>query len=178
MVDDYNEDHTAWARFSHDRTLRTRLSRSLTGEPVEVIPRAQTLVFVMLNPSTATAFDLDPTIKRCIGFAALWGVSAVEVVNIFSWRATNPKELYKRAHGMRGDDEASTDQVLMACTGAWRVIAAWGVHGKLGRRGSIIREMLGSRGIRMSHLGLNGDGSPKHPLYLRGSVAPQEWSTL
>lgn len=175
VIDEYNEDRTAWARFSDDRLLRTRLSRSLTGGPVEGIPRARTLVFVMLNPSTATAFQLDPTIRRCIGFGALWGVSAVEVVNIFAWRATDPKELYKRSHGTRGDDELSTDQVIMACTGAWMVIAAWGVHGKLGRRGSIIRETLGSRGIKMHHLGLNHDGSPKHPLYLKGSVAPQEF---
>jgi hypothetical protein len=177
-IDEYNEDRTTWARFNHDRTLRTRLSRSLTGEPVQAIPRAQTLVFCMLNPSTATAFKIDNTIERCVGFGALWGVSAVEVVNIFAWRSKDPKELYKRAHGMRGDDAESTDQVIMACTGAWMVIAAWGKHGKLGRRGSIIRETLGSRGIRLHQLGLNLDGSPKHPLYLKGSVAPQEWNGL
>src|SRR5689334_20041621 len=48
------------------------------------------LLFVMLNPSTADATEDDPTIRRCTGFAKREGMPAIEVVNLFAWRATDP----------------------------------------------------------------------------------------
>jgi hypothetical protein len=47
----------------------------------------------MLNPSTADGKEDDPTIRRCIGFAKSWGNGSLEVVNLFGFRATDPKEL-------------------------------------------------------------------------------------
>ena len=51
------------------------------------------LVFVLLNPSTAIATIDDPTIRRCMGFAAAWGYREPTVVNLFAIRATKPKDL-------------------------------------------------------------------------------------
>ena len=53
--------------------------------------------FVMLNPSTADAEQDDPTIRRCIGFAQAWGCGALEVRNLFPFRATNPADMLKAA---------------------------------------------------------------------------------
>jgi hypothetical protein len=50
--------------------------------------------FIMLNPSTADHHRDDPTIKRCMGFARRWGHGGIQVVNLFAYRATDPKELY------------------------------------------------------------------------------------
>jgi hypothetical protein len=61
-----------------------------------------TVLFVMLNPSTADADVDDPTIRRCIGFARSWGAGALEVVNLYAWRATQPAEL-KAAVGPVGE---------------------------------------------------------------------------
>src|SRR5690348_16099160 len=55
--------------------------------------RSGRCVFIMLNPSTADASVDDPTIRRCINFAQGWGYGMLEVVNLFAWRATFPKEL-------------------------------------------------------------------------------------
>jgi hypothetical protein len=56
------------------------------------------------------------------------------------------------------------------------VIAAWGKHGVLGQRAALVMSLLVGEGITRYHLGLNNDGSPKHPLYLKGGTEPQEWT--
>lgn len=51
------------------------------------------VMFIMLNPSTADAYEDDPTIRRCINFAKSWGYGGIVVGNLFAYRATNPKKL-------------------------------------------------------------------------------------
>ena len=175
MIDQYTADHTGWARFSDDMTMRYRLGRSLTGEPIETIPRSMTAVFALLNPSTADAFVPDPTATRAVSFARMFGAGAVEIVNINAWRATDPAEIYKLAFGFRGDDATNDYQLVEACTGAMIVIAGWGTHGALDHRGVAVRRLLAGGGVKLYHLGLTKHGHPRHPLYLRGDTAPQEW---
>ena len=55
--------------------------------------RAPAVAFVMLNPSTADAARDDPTIRRCASFARSWGYGSLEVVNLFAYRASEPKRL-------------------------------------------------------------------------------------
>jgi hypothetical protein len=43
--------------------------------------------FIMLNPSTADEFRLDPTCTRARDFAERWGYGALVVTNAFAWRA-------------------------------------------------------------------------------------------
>jgi hypothetical protein len=64
---------------------RYTLGRTWSDEPP--------VLFVMLNPSTADADVDDNTISKCIGFAKRWGHGGITVVNLYAWRATNPKEL-------------------------------------------------------------------------------------
>src|SRR4029079_18953941 len=68
---------------SFDRTRRYRYHLRLECQPS---PRRVT--FIMLNPSTADARVLDPTIRRCVGFARAWAFGVVEAVNLFAWRHT------------------------------------------------------------------------------------------
>ncbi len=181
MIDSFSPDGTGWARFSDDMTMRYRLARNLNSLPIEVddgrIIDADRVVFLLLNPSTADAFRLDPTVKRCVAFATAWQADVVEVVNIFALRSTDPSELYKRTWGLRGDHQDNDREIVAACTGAYRVIAGWGKHGALDHRGRTVRTLLSyHHGIKLHHLGLNQDGSPKHPLYLKGGTEPQEWT--
>jgi hypothetical protein len=55
------------AEFSDDMVYRTRLIRAWQWSKGRAL-------FIMLNPSTATEKKLDPTIRRCLGFAYQWGM--------------------------------------------------------------------------------------------------------
>ena len=91
--------------------------------------------FIMLNPSKADAFTLDPTVRRCMDYAKQWGYGSLTVGNIFALKSTDPKELY------RSDDPvgAGNDQALLEIVkDSDIVITAWGNHGAYLGRGEII----------------------------------------
>jgi hypothetical protein len=54
-------------------------------------PAVKPVVFLMLNPSTADAFEDDPTSRRCTGFAKREGAGGLVVVNLFGLRSTDPR---------------------------------------------------------------------------------------
>lgn len=124
------------------------------------------VAFVGLNPSTADAEKDDPTIRRCIGFAQSWGFNKLIMVNLFAFRATNPKEMMK-AEDPEGPENKAVIKALVGHADV--VIAAWGTHGDFRDQGSIYVSMLDNP----YHLGLTKDGHPKHPLYLRSDARPQ-----
>lgn len=161
MIDQYSENRTGWARFSDDMTMRYRLNRQLTAN---VTPWAKRVVFLMLNPSIADAFIVDPTIRECIKFTRYWGADVLEVVNLFALRSTDPAGLKKYACGYRGDDTANNKQIVEACTGAWKTIAAWGDNGILDNRDRFVRNLLELNNVALHHLGTTNDAHPKHPL--------------
>lgn len=122
------------------------------------------VVFLMLNPSTADAFDDDPTIRECCKRAAGLGAGILEVVNLFALRSAYPQDLKKHAHGYRGDDLINNQQIMDACAGATMVIAAWGNEGILDHRDKFVRNLLKMWNVDLYHLGTTKDGHPKHPL--------------
>ena len=79
------------ATISEDGLYRYALSRTWEG-PI------WSLAFIMLNPSTADATEDDPTIRKCIGFAQRNGCNAIEVVNLFAFRATDPNDLRRAGY--------------------------------------------------------------------------------
>jgi len=127
------------------------------------------LLFVMLNPSTASETANDPTIRRCIGFAREWGYAALAVANLFAWRTPSPARL-RDARGPVGGENDSWIGRLQADSAL--TVAAWGNHGRLHGRGAAVRALL--RDPRV--LGLTVAGAPRHPLYVRADTRPQRWS--
>lgn len=125
-------------------------------------------MFVMLNPSTADATIDDPTIRRCITFAHSWGYGAIYVLNLFAFRATDPRELLRTADPIGPDNH-----IYLKCWGmsADIRIAAWGAHGGLLYQNEVVRDII----PRLHYLKLNKDGLPAHPLYLPGSLVPIPW---
>lgn len=123
-------------------------------------------VFIMLNPSTADADLDDPTIRRCIGFAKRENCDAIEVVNLFAFRSSDPKELEK-AHDPVGP--LNNQYIHTAVQNArGPIIAAWGACPYVrGRDKGTIDVVRFERG-HIHCLGKTKNGSPRHPLYVPG----------
>lgn len=116
------------------------------------------IMFVMLNPSTADAHQDDPTIRRCIGFAQLWGYGCLVGGNLFAFRATFPQKLKRCAEPIGPEN----DHWLTALASeADTLVAAWGNHGRLLGRSLEVSAMLPD----LMCLGLTQRGEPKRPLY-------------
>ena len=128
--------------------------------------------FVMLNPSTATEVQNDPTVERCERRARALGYGSFAVTNIFAWRDTDP-----RAMRAAQDPVGPANDAAILDRAAWAddVLAAWGTHGVHLDRGACVRDLLWSTGRPVFHLGLSKDGHPKHPLYIGYAQQPLSW---
>jgi hypothetical protein len=152
----------ASATFSADRRYRYTLTRVWDVD-------APVVNFLMLNPSTADAFVLDPTNRRCVGFASAWGFGSMVTTNLFALRSTDPKGLRTVIDPIGcGNDEA----IAAAAGAADLVLAAWGNHGSLLDRGRQVAGSLRSAGIELHQLRPTTAGHPGHPLYLPGDLTP------
>ena len=130
------------------------------------------IAFVMLNPSTATEVQNDPTVERCERRARALGYGAFRVTNIFAWRDTDPKAMRTVADPVGPENDAA---IAGAAHWADTVIAAWGAHGEHLDRGRAVESLLRATGQPLFHLGLTKAGHPRHPLYIRYSVQPSPW---
>lgn len=135
------------------------------------------LPWVMLNPSTADAEKDDATIRVVVGRSALLGYGGVVVLNLFAYRATDPKVM-KAASDPVGPE--NMDVILEIARRYKRIMCAWGDDGGHMRQASNISAMLVNMdplnsGISLWHLGLTKGGNPKHPLRISYSVEPELW---
>lgn len=134
----------------------------------------QTLLFVMLNPSTADADVDDATIRRCIRFAQAHDFGALEVVNLFAYRATHPKELRRAGWPTGPENDAHT---VAAAREANAVCLAWGANVAELERPQIVIPMLRKTGKPLQCLRVTRSGYPQHPLMLPSSCRLQDFDT-
>lgn len=130
--------------------------------------------FVMLNPSTATEVQNDPTVERCERRARALGHGAFRVTNIFAWRDTDPRAMRKATDPI---GPANDHTILEAVAWANQTICAWGTHGEHRGRGPEMETLLRATGVPLFHLGLSKAGHPKHPLYIAYTQAPTVWAS-
>ena len=124
------------------------------------------IMFIGMNPSTADANVNDPTCAREWTFAQREGYHAMAKGNVGDYRATDPKMLL--APGVVAVSPHNLPSLLAAARKADKVVLA---HGKLNKAlaaaGRELVQALRADGIALWCFGVNADGSPKHPLYLR-----------
>lgn len=124
--------------------------------------------FVMLNPSTANEWEDDPTIGRCTGFGKREGCGGLEVANAFAYRATDPKALADVLFPMGPEWREHFDVFLNAVDGP--LIAGWGAHKGIDAQVATVRQIVREAGRVLFRLAVNKDGSPRHPLYVKGDA--------
>ena len=130
------------------------------------------LLYVMLNPSTATETANDPTIERCQRRAVALGYGAFRVVNLFGLRATRPADLKAAAEPIGPGNDAA---IIQGADWAQVILCAWGVHGAHRGRDAAVLPLLRDAGPVICNLGLTNGGQPRHPLYISYSCRPQRW---
>ena len=126
----------------------------------------------MLNPSTATERENDPTVERCERRARALGYGAFFVTNIFALRATDPRRLYKEDDPIGPQNDGMIETIARQ---SHTIICAWGTHGAHLNRGPTVRLLLNEQNKRLHHLGLTKEGHPKHPLYISYQKGPEIW---
>lgn len=129
-------------------------------------------LFVMLNPSTATEIQNDPTVERCERRARTLGHGAFRVANIFAFRATDPRVMRAVADPVGPDNDTA---ILDSVDWADVILCAWGNHGLHLDRGEQVARLLRQTGAPLYHLGLTGQGQPGHPLYIAYDRQPRLW---
>lgn len=121
--------------------------------------------WIMLNPSTADAHKLDPTIRKCVRFSQAWDYDGIEVVNVYGYRSTDPKKMLKQADPVgNGNSKA----ILRAMKRNDLIVAAWGVNvgcDKWGAVGNVLNLAERAR-VPLYALRISKDGHPGHPLYV------------
>ena len=155
------------AIFSEDRRFRYSLWRVWNRKGPQVL-------FICLNPSIADEVIDDPTQRRCRRFAQDWGYGGYIVGNIFAYVSTDPKQLKSVKDPIGPENNA---YLLKMHKDSDLTIVAWGNWGELEGRGNEVYEMLsketGISGLKLLEcLGVNRNGSPRHPLYLRADTKP------
>lgn len=132
------------------------------------------IAFVLLNPSTADEQRNDPTIRRCMGFARAWKFGSMDVVNLFAYRATHYRELFKVNDPIGEENNRFLMQAVERCS---IIVLGWGTRGTmLGRDRQVISFLAGRKDVYC--LGFTKNGLPRHPLYVRGDTKLVSFTAL
>ena len=137
---------------------------------------APPLVWVMCNPSTADDRELDATLRRVRGFSQREGAGGFIVANLFALRSPDPRDLDK-AGDPWGPDCREAWRLALELAAPDRLIVGWGgVGNRFGAPEQFVAACQAAR-VRPQCLGVNRDGSPKHPLYLSGTTVLTGWDS-
>lgn len=157
-----NRHSAAW--FSPCMQYRYGLYREIPGG------ESRTMAVIACNPSTADHEQGDPTVTRCINRAKEMGFGGFEMLNIFAWRATDPKDMRRAIEPIGLENDEFIRHTVNQCD---MVICAWGTHGKYKDRGDAVLKLL--KDVDLYALKITKSGHPQHPLYISNKTKPVLW---
>lgn len=147
----------------------------------EVQPEGKVFAFFGINPSTADASLDDATVRKWRGFALRNGCSRFIVGNVFSYRATDVRQLdiANRDH-IKVQGEEHWQHIHSIINDADVLVPCWGDSKKVDRNlRPLIKELLSviaHSGKPFLNFGLTSGGDPKHPLMLGYDTPLTPWS--
>ena len=165
-------------QLTEDRDLkdiyRYQLYRKLGGALPDMFEAGERICFpsvnfLMLNPSTADAHKLDPTLRRCVDYARRWGCRDFYVTNLFAYRTPDPQELWAVAvNGLDIVGPENNRYIEAVVSEASLTVLGWGgVYKSLSWRVDEVLEIIKPHSEKVRALGFTKDGQPRHPLYLK-----------
>lgn len=141
------------------------------------VPGPHQCAWVMANPSKAGAVDndtgevvSDPTANKVATFSRQFGYPGFVIANAYDKVSTDPRGLWDGVP----PQSPGADAYLQAVATLPLVIVACGRIVKPERLAHVER-VLRAAGADLFCLGINDDGSPKHPLYLPYATKLQRW---
>ena len=145
------------ADISNDKKDRFSLSRIWDSKK----PKA---LYIMLNPSYADNESDDPTIRRLIFFSKKFKFGGFYVTNLFSQITPYPKELNMDNNSKKKNLKIISELIKKSDL----IVYAWG---------NLVSEPIELRKLIESPLcfGINKNGTPRHPLYLRSDTKLQDF---
>jgi hypothetical protein len=160
-----SDDIETGALFSPCRTWRYQLWR-VWDRPSGMV------AWIGLNPSTADETTNDPTVERCQRRTKSMGFGGMFMLNLFGFRATDPKVMKSHPEPVGPDND---ERIVDAVTRSRMVVACWGNHGShQGRAGEVV-DLLKRHNVEVHCLGVTNAGQPKHPLYIPYSEGPRRF---
>ncbi|MYF19464.1 MAG: DUF1643 domain-containing protein [Synechococcus sp. SB0677_bin_5] len=156
------------ACFSPCRKYRYVLWRRFQAADGLDLDHLNPVVFIMLNPSKADNKENDTTMDRVESITESWGHNSVLVCNLFAYIESKSDKLLKVNDPFGPKNEEAIDWTINFArrfpkntSTELKVVCAWGTKGHPHCRKIIDR--LKEMDAELWCLGLNGDGSPRHP---------------
>lgn len=133
-------------------------------------PTLPALYVGCLNPSTADATTDDHTVRKLVGFAERLGLGGLVLWNLYAFRATDPRELWRCE--LEGGDPVGpdNDRHLARIFGEadvdrdGRFVVAWGDTSNASRVTAVLERMANAEVLtRLEAWGTTRNGGPRHP---------------
>lgn len=121
------------------------------------------LVVIMCNPSTADAYEDDPTIRVLMGMARRKAYGGIVVANCFAFRASDPAALKKAADPIGPFNDGWLGEAIATARDGRPVLCAWGDIGA-GERANAVLDLVVEEGRSPVAIRLSKAGNPVHPL--------------
>lgn len=156
------------ATLSDGGLFRYTLGRDWSqSHPVAPMPR-RVLLFCALNPSTGDHQVDDRSILKMVGFARSHDFTALEIVNLYAFRATDPRALRDSGWPIGPDNDWHISEAAARADG---ICLAWGTFAsRTPRAGQVLRLLKSVTSTPLQCLHVTQDGHPSHPLYLPGDT--------
>ena len=153
------------ASFSVCKKYRYSLTRTFKSN-------GRRLLYLLLNPSTATERKNDATIVRCQFRAEKFDFASFRVCNLFALRSKTPQLLKLSEDPIGPENDKIIKESIM-----WSdiIICAWGNLGNYLNRDIVIKRHLLELKKPCFYFGLTKKNQPKHPLYVPYSTQYNAW---